>query len=1561
MSDTPETPPKPKIGSLRDRIAAFESKPAAAPAPAPAPRLARQWKPKPVDPPAHPSTAGDTSPTATERKTSGFHSGMSASDARDSIQRTGGSLKERMAALQGAGAFGPAGGAASPPPVAAKPREWKRPIVSTPATEEHTEGPAADVTVKPPARSPTVHSDEAKTEAVEHSPSTPIGHDETSKSPIEQSASPPAVSAETHEVAGDAEGEAPEKTEEELEHERRAAIAARMARLGGARVGMAPMFGGPKPKLAPKPVVHEHAPEAEMEEKTTEEPKHERIAVLPVLPKIASPPVSEAEMASKSASIEAEGPKDLEAAHARDHAEPTPESKAETQSSHTSADVPVVSPGAEVVQDSPVVPHDAASPAGVDENTEHAAASAHDTPSAPPKQHITMPMPAAPRRTGPPRRNRAPPPPPPEEEEKLLDSDQVAVKEAEGVKEDLLAAKEVEGPQLGPTETEPAVEGESHEEAPVEEAEEPKDVSPPQADAPVQAPAVGTDIKEDINGAAGVEVHDVGPTQAAQPLIDNDIKEDLHEPTAPEEAAEQQGKDDKPVTKEPTENQAVATHHEPSAEEPTTTAGPIVDELRKDVASESGAPVAPEIPDTAVAPGGFSLHGVTSDEPGSVDNAPTAVSTDETKPAEEDEDEEAARRHRVAERMQKLGGVSFGMPVSSFPAKKGSTSSIERKTPVVSPVSDASTTILPTITQTVHAEPEQLTEEEEELAHDAEIEDGKLGHEEISSGGQTLGIPHEPTPYQTAEYREEELAHDEEIEASQVEEPIPVTTLPTRSLPPPPPPRDSEALVNDESEDEEFEDAESAADRSVDVGEEEEMEKEVVNHHEEEVEGNNVGLKPAVSSLSDRPGRSLPPPPPPPPADILGEEDEAEEETEETPTEEPEDAYEVAVTHANHDAPSLPAGVSQTIVQKPLTDEQTVEDEPGQPAVVLVNTQAMVYDDDEPDPIDPTFYSPPSRQASSGSLPKVSLQASGGTSPSAATGPSAASGTGSAEFAPAPAAIEAPEPAEEDEEQGRRQTIAARMAKLGGLRFGVPPSLPPKRTAPPAPREEETTDPEAEGALEHDPTEPKIEVEASTSPSEETEYARRQAILARLVAGGGRGFSMAPQLAPPAPMPVFNRSVTEDNIAETAGSTEAPVENKDATADADEGGEAPPPPPRFERAVPPPVRQPTADAVPRIPPSAPSRQLPSVQPASSAPAIQVETVDGEDEFEDAQEEEEEGQEEEEEEPAPPPLARSTRTALPPLPSSDVPPPLPPGRRSSSSIPDARPPVPHAAPPPPPARDASLPQRGSSGHSGFVSIDSSYGIGGGSIRSPITNRDVSRERAISPSKSFASPTETSLSQWELPEIPSASLGLGEHTVTTLSSWSEDDSMYAAAAEPPAPPPPPKVSTLPDLDTDQLMILWGSVGTRVLQAALQLQEQSKRAVIGDGSGDGLVLAALDMVPSAMKPLTPHAYGHLIFAMSGQSLQRRTSDIMEGDVAVITDAEFKGRRGLVPYHQHVGSASDPLVGIVHEFEPKNSKIRVLTASQHPNHYPTIESVSYRLEDLKQGTFKVYRIAQA
>lgn len=55
------------------------------------------------------------------------------------------------------------------------------------------------------------------------------------------------------------------------------------------------------------------------------------------------------------------------------------------------------------------------------------------------------------------------------------------------------------------------------------------------------------------------------------------------------------------------------------------------------------------------------------------------------------------------------------------------------------------------------------------------------------------------------------------------------------------------------------------------------------------------------------------------------------------------------------------------------------------------------------------------------------------------------------------------------------------------------------------------------------------------------------------------------------------------------------------------------------------------------------------------------------------------------------------------------------------------------------------------------------------------------------------------------------------------------------------------------------------------------------------------------------------------------------MPGDVVALYDAKLGGRKGLTSYHQEVGGAGEPLVGIVNEFEPKKSKIKVFQANQH------------------------------
>lgn len=218
MSDQP--PSRPKPGSLRDRIAAFENKPAAAPAPTPPrpkPAGGVSWKPRAPSPPSSPQHASVSGGAPTpEKKAVG---GMNASDAKESIG-LGGSLKERMAALQGKGAFGSLdGGAPAPPKPATQKPKWKPPPVVSPPADEET--PSSDTSIV--ARSPP-----------------PIVH----KSSEDES-----PSADTEHTLAQEGEEAEEHDPQEAERQRRAAIAARMARLGGTKVGMAPPVFGKKPSI----------------------------------------------------------------------------------------------------------------------------------------------------------------------------------------------------------------------------------------------------------------------------------------------------------------------------------------------------------------------------------------------------------------------------------------------------------------------------------------------------------------------------------------------------------------------------------------------------------------------------------------------------------------------------------------------------------------------------------------------------------------------------------------------------------------------------------------------------------------------------------------------------------------------------------------------------------------------------------------------------------------------------------------------------------------------------------------------------------------------------------------------------------------------------------------------------------------------------------------------------------------------------------------------------------------------------------------------------------------
>jgi hypothetical protein len=445
--------------------------------------------------------------------------------------------------------------------------------------------------------------------------------------------------------------------------------------------------------------------------------------------------------------------------------------------------------------------------------------------------------------------------------------------------------------------------------------------------------------------------------------------------------------------------------------------------------------------------------------------------------------------------------------------------------------------------------------------------------------------------------------------------------------------------------------------------------------------------------------------------------------------------------------------------------------------------------------------------------------------------------------APVHAAAANEEDEDEEAERARRRTIAERMAKLGGHRFGAPPPV----SHPPAAAHQHEEAPETRG-----------EGEAQLEEQEEDEQARKERIRAKLAGMGGMRFGMFPPSAAPPP------------AAKLAPEEPAPVVVEEEAL--------PPPPSRAPRApVPSQPAEPEEDAhdvaeeeeedappplpVGRHPVHPPAQHLDHDEPLSQS----VELVEAEDnEDEDAYEE-----------PPPPPPPRSQG---------------PPARATP-------------APPPPPQRAES--------------------------------------------------------QWELPDIQTGGdLGMHQPGEQSPSQWSDDSTAY-----PPAPPmkpspsqaapPQPSMSDM-QLNADELAAISERVGTRVFSAATELAEQSKKSIVGDGSYAGFLNAVLAEVPHALPPSgTPLAYGYLVYAQVGGTVQRRVADVLPGDVIALYDAKLKGHKGLQSYSQHVG-AQEPCVGVVSDVEAKKFKIRALHANQHVSQH-AVESVSYRLEDLKSGQVKV------
>ncbi|KAG6877697.1 hypothetical protein C0993_005022 [Termitomyces sp. T159_Od127] len=1516
-------PPRPKPGSLRDRIAAFEnSSSSAAPAPAPVPRPkpgGSSWKPKSQ----FPSTFPSASDVASDKKPSS----MFASDAKESIQ-TGGTLKERMAALQNRGAF------SAPAPVAPKPPvekpKWKPPPVVAPVDKNNDDDSESSHDIDPTKLIPPVR-----------------------KSTLDEK-SADEKSEDQFTGSDQAEGEGEEAVvvdPEEEEKQRRAAIAARMARLGGARVGMAPMFGRPQ-SVKKSERVDEPTMSNQFEtpaEQTTDEDASQKATATPLLPR--DQPVT----ATTSAS-------DEQLIVTSDTVEP---------------------PSGPVRKDS------GSSPSLSIEGKSRATRS-------PP---LSMPVPSVPRRAAPPRRKAPKTPeatPPAVGDHIVSSSDNVPALGDKDILDAAPAGKEHAG------DIQEAV-GE-----PAEVVDEPEHPTSIVAQEAKELPSViGKDLTAEVEEPEELSA-DFGASRVATKTLETEPLSEDDEPSQVVDSPHSPKHSTKPVDEQNAaeavvdddDDQGVAEKDMSPVNDSVKEGAAFIEEHdeKQEHAEKEHVEVQPIIE--------------------TKEGEPVLQAGDE---AEEEEATRRARiAEKLAEihggvnpfpPQRQVSGSSKEIQTLPISAKRSSTSQSSADLPPLPPTPQRKQTVSPVDQSDKVQSPERVLEISPALTPTAQedaIEPVEMEKRGIDSEDDTREVSQVPgglthTANDGTDAREVAKTHHELVTdtATDVHEsdpdkaisvvesetlvppppppprvphsstrPISVLpvdpavpadpvsrhvdsaqavahpTVPRRSLPPPPrlvpEPPESEGNLKKSVLPSEFPPLAPPSPSSHQPSEDEEPLRRLPPRYsvpsEELTDDETPPLPvpnrrsmqsddfnpPTGKRLSVRPSRSIPPPPMPS-APVSDAEDSDSGEALPAP---------LRQRPATPATPPAPPNEIPLIVPPPVSNEQVRRVDPsplhqssypavteqivyvpppfagsGETSSALLSPRAPlrlthgsdqeILDEEEGDPIDPSFHSPSRRTSFIVPQPLAS-----------------------------PPATEALVTPEETDRVAHPKTIAERMAKLGGIKFGAAPPLPHAvRSPPPVPKEEEEAEQEDSSEQPFGANEP---------TEEEEEQARKERIAAKLAMMGGMRIGMMPL---------------------GAGAV------RPQTSEAEERPPAPPSRAPPARPTSPPQSQDIGEQETGL-----SASQVSHASATSDEGVKVEIEDSEIE-EISQADAQEIEEEPEEVPPPVPARGPRRRGIA---NSDS------ENSSISPLPPPRSPVPKSLS----TRSASI--QSTSSMARQSSTDSTTGMQKAATYKPQSEYVMVEEPSSflpekeeeipppPPARPSHRPTRTVpppppepsvplsdsiSSQWEMPSIPSGPIEFSIPADISL-SWPEDSSASSSLSPPPPPPSKPGADADVPLSSDDLMTVWGRVGVQICEVATTLFEKSKKSLIGDGTYDGFIRAVLSEVPNAAMPTSTASYGYLIYAQMGNTVQRRASEILPGDIMILQDAKLKGHKGLQSYHQNVGTG-EPLVGVVSEFEPKKSKVRLFQANQHVGQQ-TVEAVSYRLEDLKSGTVQVFRVLE-
>ncbi|BFZ53763.1 assembly of actin patch protein [Savitreella phatthalungensis] len=168
------------------------------------------------------------------------------------------------------------------------------------------------------------------------------------------------------------------------------------------------------------------------------------------------------------------------------------------------------------------------------------------------------------------------------------------------------------------------------------------------------------------------------------------------------------------------------------------------------------------------------------------------------------------------------------------------------------------------------------------------------------------------------------------------------------------------------------------------------------------------------------------------------------------------------------------------------------------------------------------------------------------------------------------------------------------------------------------------------------------------------------------------------------------------------------------------------------------------------------------------------------------------------------------------------------------------------------------------------------------------------------------------------------------------------------------PPPQNTSRDDLER-----AYSQYGARVLSTAKSKEGQS----LGAGAdASALVWECVRALDNALTPIGTRTYGATVYQNIANAHVSAVDEIRPGDILAFRNAKLQGHKGAIKSKYSVEVGKPDHAAVVLDWDGSKKKIRVLEVdtgvAPTPNKPAKIVQNSYKLNDLKSGEAKVFRI---